>query len=524
MNRLSIRTLGALSVHVGSGERALPTSKKTRALLAYLALTGRPQRRDRLCELFWEVPDDPRGSLRWSLSKIRGVVNDENVVRLNADRERVALDRSSIDIDLVDVAHALESVEPTHSELVAIFERLSEPLLEGLDLPDQPLYQRWLTAEREDVVRWRAEAARRLAQHGETAVDDRPRWCRAWIENDPFNPEAASARIAALRQVGRDGDAHQEAIGLVERFQTAGIAWHPEAPAEPSAPVAARSDERRLLSRQRIHFCTARDGVHIAYAEVGSGPPLVKAANWLNHLELDWAAPIWSPLFRELARDHTFIRYDERGCGLSDWDVDEISFETFVADLETVVEALGLERFPLLGISQGAAVSIEYAARHPGRVSHLILFGGYPAGWRIDASDETIREREAVMTLTETGWGQDNPAYRQIFSSTFMPSATADELNWFNDFQRQTTSPANAARFLSAFGDIDVRDRLAAVTVPTLVLHARGDQRIPLATGREIAATIPNAEFVMLDSDNHLLLGREPASAEFVDAVRRFID
>jgi pimeloyl-ACP methyl ester carboxylesterase len=156
-------------------------------------------------------------------------------------------------------------------------------------------------------------------------------------------------------------------------------------------------------------------------------------------------------------------------------------------------------------------------------VSRLVLFGGYPAGWRIDASEEVIREREAVMTLTATGWGQDNPAYRQIFSSTFMPSATYEELQWFNEFQRSTTSPENAVRFLSAFGDIDVRDQLSRVSVPTLVIHSLGDRRIPAETGRDIAASIPDAEFLGLESDNHLLLGREPASPAFVQAVREFL-
>lgn len=298
-------------------------------------------------------------------------------------------------------------------------------------------------------------------------------------------------------------------------------------PAGPIPEISPFPDQtagsREFLARQKVQFCSAHDGARIAYATVGEGPPIFKAANWLSHLELDWDAPIWSPLFRDLARQHQVIRYDERGNGLSDWDVNDISFEAFVTDLETVVEATGHNRFSLLGISQGAAVSIEYAVRHPGRVTHLILFGGYPAGWRVDASEEVIREREAVMTLTETGWGQDNPAYRQIFSSTFMPSATAEEMNWFNDFQRRTTSPENAVRFLSAFGDIDVRHRLSEITVPTLVIHASGDRRIPLAVGRDLAAEIPGAEFVVLESDGHLLLGREPASQDFVEAVREFI-
>jgi pimeloyl-ACP methyl ester carboxylesterase len=276
---------------------------------------------------------------------------------------------------------------------------------------------------------------------------------------------------------------------------------------------------------QDIRFVRARDGAYLACAAVGqmSAPPLVKAANWLSHLELDWEAPIWSPLFRDLAGHHRFIRYDERGCGLSDWRVSEISFESFVTDLEAVVDAAGLDRFPLLGVSQGASVAIEYAARHPHRVSHLILLGGYDAGWRHGATPAETREREAMMVLAEAAWGRDEPGYRRLFSQTFMPSATKGELTWFAEFQRRTTSPKNAARLLDAFSRIDVRHRLADVRVPTLVLHSRDDQRIPHSTGRRLAATIPGAEFVTLESPNHLLLGFEPAARELLAAIRHFL-
>jgi pimeloyl-ACP methyl ester carboxylesterase len=208
---------------------------------------------------------------------------------------------------------------------------------------------------------------------------------------------------------------------------------------------------------------------------------------------------------------------------LSNWDVPKISFDMFVSDLEMVVDAAGLDRFPLLGISQGASVSIEYAARHPERVSHLILFGGYAAGWRHTAGAGEIRELEAVMVLTEAGWGRPNPSYRNIFSHTFLPDANAEELRWFDEFQRRTTSPRNAVQFLQAFSQIDVRERLKEIQAPTLVIHSRGDLRIPLSTGRELATQIPNVEFVGLDSNNHLLLGREPASSEFLQAIRQFL-
>jgi len=526
MDILSLRTLGELTVFRNGKPVPLPSSKKTRALLAFLALTAKPQRRDRLCEVFWDIPDDPRGALRWALSKIRPIVNDPDRERLLADRERVTLDTVDIDIDIRGIEQSLFTSNLKLGFLEDIASQLEEPLLEGIDLPDLGLFQQWIIAERVELDHLRARLFSRLARHTGLPPDKALAWTRKWLDHEPYQTEAATLLLTQLDQLGQERDRLEAERELSERFHQAGIAWRADIrinrlPGPVSDPVPATPNKYRM--RQKIHFCTAADGVRIAYAEIGEGPPIVKAANWLSHLELDWDAPIWSPLFRELAQDHHFVRYDERGNGLSDWNIRTISFSAFMDDLETVVDAIGLDRFPLLGISQGAAVSIEYAVRHPERVSHLILFGGYPAGWRIGASEETTLEREAVITLTRTGWGKDNPAYRQIFSSTFMPSATAEELSWFNEFQRRTTSPENAARFLSAFGDIDVRHRLAEVKVQTLVIHSLGDRRIPVETGRDIAASIPNAEFLGLESDGHLLLGRETASQVFVDAVREFL-
>jgi len=517
---LTIQLLGELRVRRNGREAALPPSRKTRALLGFLLVTGRPHRRDRLCEKFWDLPDDPRASLRWSLSKLRPVVNDPCHVRLVADRERVVIDRVGLVTDLEEAAAVIEDPDAGPAALTQAARRLEEPLLDGLDLPRQEAFESWLAGERAEAEALQARALARLSAHPELGAAERIDAARRWRELAPHDPEAAARHVEALRAAGRSSEA-----GRIERdartaFEAAGVAWSPT----PSAHrVKAAAPGRRLLQRQTIRFCTAADGARIAYATVGSGPPLVKAANWLNHLELDWDAPIWSPLFRELAREHTFVRYDERGNGLSDWDVPDISFSAFVSDLETVVDALKLDRFPLLGISQGASVSIEYAVRNPERVSHLILFGGYPAGWRIGATPEQAAEREAVITLTRQGWGQNNPAYRQIFSSTFMPGASLDELNWFNEFQRRTTSPENAARFLDAFGDIDVRARLGEVRAPTLVMHARGDMRIGFETGRDLAAAIPGARLLPLESDAHLLLGRDPAAAEFIAAIREFL-
>jgi pimeloyl-ACP methyl ester carboxylesterase/DNA-binding winged helix-turn-helix (wHTH) protein len=271
--------------------------------------------------------------------------------------------------------------------------------------------------------------------------------------------------------------------------------------------------------QQEVHFCTASDGVRIAYAVAGRGPPLVKAANWLNHLEYDWQSPIWSELLHELAASHLLVRYDERGNGLSDWDVDDISFEAFVRDLESVVDAAGLERFALLGISQGCAVSIVYAIRHPERISHLVLHGGFARG----RARRDLEHARTLLSLVKQGWGQENPAFRQFFTSLFLPKGTPEQMQWFNDLQRITTSPENAVRIMQATGELDISDLLPQVRVPTLVLHCRNDAAVVLDEGRRLAAGIPGAKFVALESRNHLVLESEPAWEKFIGEIKTFL-
>jgi pimeloyl-ACP methyl ester carboxylesterase len=277
------------------------------------------------------------------------------------------------------------------------------------------------------------------------------------------------------------------------------------------------------LPHQHVQFCSASDGTNLAYSLVGKGPPLVKAANWLNHLEYDWSSPVWRHWLHALSRERTLIRYDERGNGLSDWNTPEISFDAFVDDLSNVGDAAGLDQFDLLGISQGCSVSIAYAVRHPERVRKLVLYGGYAAGWRIRATPGEIERREAMQTLTREGWGQNNPVFRQMFTRLFFPGASQEEMTRFNELQRLSTSPENAERLQLAFGDIDVRDLLAEVRVPTLILHAREDALVPFEAGRALAAAIPGAQFVALESRNHLLLEREPAWSRLLDQVNTFL-
>ena len=275
------------------------------------------------------------------------------------------------------------------------------------------------------------------------------------------------------------------------------------------------------MTNQQIGFCTAPDNVRICYATVGEGPPLLKAPNWLTHVEYELSSPIWRHWWEELTKDHHVVRFDQRGSGLSDWNVEDLSFDAWVSDLETVADAAGLDRFSLLGISQGGPIAVEYAVRHPERVSHLILLGAYARGAvrRGDSQDEI----DARLTLTRRGWGRDDPTYRQLFTFQFMPEATIEQMQWYNELQRVSTSSENAYRIQSELGHIDVLDRLTQVTAPTLVLHSRGDARVPFSEGRQLAAMIPDARFVPLESKNHLLLETEPAWQITLWEIRRFL-
>jgi serine/threonine protein kinase/alpha-beta hydrolase superfamily lysophospholipase len=276
--------------------------------------------------------------------------------------------------------------------------------------------------------------------------------------------------------------------------------------------------------RQKIQFCTASDGVRLAYAGVGSGYPLIKSANWLNHLDYEWDSPIWKHWLAELTKHHRLIRYDERGNGLSQWDVPEMSFDLWVQDLETVVEAAGVDRFALLGISQGGAVAMAYAIRHPERVSHLILLGAFSRGLAARGTDEQMAARRALQTLVRMGWGKNNPDFKSMFTKFYFPHAsTPEQLEWFNDLQRVSASPENAARILTLIDEISVRDLLPKISVPTIVFHGDRDRVIPAEEGRILASEIPGALFIPLNTANHVLLAEEPAWGVFLEELGAFL-
>lgn len=323
-----------------------------------------------------------------------------------------------------------------------------------------------------------------------------------------------SSRISAARQAVGDSGEKQAVIRTVPRL---GFRFLPQVALEPAAAAA------RPPVAQSLRYCTTPDGIQLAYALAGAGPPLVKAANWLNHLEFDWHSPIWQPLFAELTGYRRLLRYDSRGTGLSDRTVEDFAFPVLVTDLETVVEAVQPPPFALLGISQGAAIAIDYAVRHPQRVTQLILWGGFARGRRQRGNAAETAESEAFATLIRQGWGNEAATFRKMFAALFLPEATEAQARAWTEMQRLSATPEVAARLREAIDRLDVSRLLARVRTPTLILHSARDVVAPLAEARLMAARIPEAELVLLDSANHLVLSHEPAWPRALAAIRAFL-
>jgi pimeloyl-ACP methyl ester carboxylesterase/DNA-binding CsgD family transcriptional regulator len=274
---------------------------------------------------------------------------------------------------------------------------------------------------------------------------------------------------------------------------------------------------------QQIRFCTTSDGVRIAYATVGRGPPVVRVLGWFTHLELDWEALWVKAAVQAMASKYTYVRYDGRGMGLSDRGVTDFSVEAQVKDLEAVIDAVEHPKLALYAVSQGGPVAINYAVRHPERVSHLVLYGAF-ARFPPPRDEQQAQLRQALVTIVRQGWGSDSPAFRQTFTAMFLPDADAERSRWFNDLQRASTSGENAANLLfQMINNYDVTDLLPAVSTPTLVFHCRGDHAVPFKSGRELAAAIPNARFVPLDGNNHALGMEEPAWQILQQTLEEFL-
>jgi DNA-binding SARP family transcriptional activator/pimeloyl-ACP methyl ester carboxylesterase len=536
MARLRVNMLGGFAVFGPDGTPlALPTRKAEAVLALLLSRSGEAHPRERLIGLLWGDRGDKqaRHSLSQTLTAIRGAIGDDPFI---AERETLAIDPGRIGADVIDLAALAERDDLV--SLRAAAELCRGPLLEGFRIHDAG-FDEWLAQERARLHHLGISVLTKLAAREAAAGDAAA--AGAALERaltlDPLSEDL----YRRLMRVELDGGNYNS---VIRRYRTcsevlkrelgtvpepATTALYQEARARlkdapPSAPTVVLADRPVTNDeKQDIRCCMTADGVRIAFASTGKGPPLVKCANWLNHLEFDWQSPVWRHLLRELSSEFRLIRYDERGNGLSDWKVDDLSYEGMVRDLESVVDAAGLDRFPLLGISQGCAVSIGYAVRHPERVTRMVLHGGYAKGWRARSNPSEIARREAMLTLVREGWGQENPAFRQIFASWYIPDGSPEQWRWWNDLQRISTSPENAARLIVELGKIDVSHLLAQVSVPTLVVHNVNDAAVPFSSGRELASGIPGARFLPLDSCNHVILDHEPAWPRFLEEIRSFL-
>jgi DNA-binding SARP family transcriptional activator/pimeloyl-ACP methyl ester carboxylesterase len=514
-----IRLLGGFCVEIDG--RKIPASGWTRrhaaSLVKLLALRpGRQLHREQVIDTLW--PDlsveEAAPRLYKAAHFSRKVLGRDDAIVLRGDVVTL-LPGVEVEVDALAFDAAAESALSDGSPAAA---HAALDLYAG-DLLPHDLYEPWLDDLRERV-RLRQLLLLRQAEHWEDLVT--------------IDPADEEAHVALMRERVGAGNlrAALQQFERMERVLARELDTSPGAEAvQLRDRIMAELRQRERLTpaeetqlEQRIRFCRTPDGVNLAYATTGSGPQLVKAANWLTHVDYDWHSPVWRHWLVELSARHQVIRYDERGCGLSDRDVPDHTFEAWISDLETVVDAAGLDRFPLLGISQGGPVAIAYAARHPERVSHLVIYGSYAQGRLARATSEReIALNQLQIDLARNGWGIDDPAFRQVFTAQFMPGGTRELWDAFNELQRQTTSAENAARVLAVTGRIDVLDVAPLVQAPTLVLHARDDRRPPFDQGRLLASLIPNSRFVALDSSNHILLADEPAWPVFMAEVEAFL-
>ncbi len=569
---VKLALLGPVELTDSRGERIELASRRQRQLLAILGLSGgRVVDIERICDLIWgeDLPGDPAATIQTNVSRLRRMLeapltietassgyllsSPEGALDLTSFESLVAKTRSESPakvLELADSALALWRGTPfadiTHPDIEAERQRLSD-----------------LRVELTEVL---ADAQHALGRHGDAIALSEQN-----VRDHPYRERPVATLMKSLFAVGRQADALTVFAGLRRRLlddlgvdpsielrnvemailrqdvdvprpgaaASAGAVPPEDVPTDDAptgsvltetvsaVPGPVDGDSARSSGAgagQRIRICATEDGTRLAYAVSGAGPPLVKAANWMTHLDYDWENLVWRHWNEGLSRNNTLIRYDERGCGLSDWDIDRFTFDAWVDDLAAVVDAMDLDRFPLLGISQGGAVAIAYAVAHPERVSRLVLFGAYGRGRLARAvDDEQRREADLHLELARVGWGTGNDTFRQVFTSQFMPDGTRQQWEAFNELQRRTCSPDNAVRFMDVFANIDVIDLAGRVECPTLVMHSRNELRVPFDSARELAALIPNSQLVSLESRNHILLETEPAWSEFLATLDTFL-
>jgi DNA-binding SARP family transcriptional activator/pimeloyl-ACP methyl ester carboxylesterase len=520
---VTIRLLGEFSVVVDGQPVAGYARRSAAALIQLLALEpGRRLHRERVMDALWPdaALEDAANSLYKAAHFARRATGADDCVVLR--RETVILfPGRDVHVDLPEFEAAARAALTAADEAAAA---AALTRYGGELLPEEP-YAAW---------------AARPRQHCDLLHRELLRLARRWadlVALDPTDEQAALCLAQALLDSGNRSGALRE----VDRIETVlrdelGIGLSPEgydlrvtaldtAVALPRPRTSGAAPRHAGLATQTLGFCRAEDGIRLAYATSGQGPPLVKVANWLTHLDYDWASPVWSHWWQELSRDHRLVRYDERGSGLSDWDVDSSSFtiEAWVRDLETVVDTLGLDRFALFGMSQGGPIAITYAARHPDRVSRLIVYGTCARSTWLRASAAQRSELAALGQLIRLSWGSDQPGFRQIYDARFLPDGPLETWRAFDQLQRRSTTPENAYRLWRAFGRLDASDAARSLDVPTLLLHARQDQVWSFEEAEELHTLIRGSRLVGLDSRNHILRTDEPAFDHLLAEVRDFL-
>lgn len=537
---MRVRLLGGLELIASTGHPVRTATRKASLLLAALAVVGdKGMRREALSELFWPDRAEPqaKGSLRQAIAAIRQLAagEAEASVKLDSNADTVRLIAPPASIDIHEFDRLTQSQDA--KDLVQAAELYRGDLLTDFAIAE-PL-DRWFAPYQRD---YRRKALLLCEQLSRLAAENVAAPCESLAQRllaaDPAAEEAHRALIrrcqrqgktnAALRQFELCKEALRQVLGTEPEAETRElIAGSNMARVRefkgPSVVAPASVAPPPPMARPEIHYCRTADGVRIAYALVGRGPPLVKMANWLTHIEHTFASPLGRHLREELYKENTLVFYDPRANGLSDWNVEDLSLDAFVRDLEAVADAARLERSALFGISQGATFAAAYAAKHPDRVSGLILCNGWARGWRKRLDPDEIERRKALSALILHGWGQTNSAYRQMFSSLLIPDGNPEQMYWLAELERVSTSPENAYRLHEAFSEFDVTNLLHKITAPTLVLHARHEVMAPFSEGQAFASGIPGSRFVPLESRNHLPLPDEPAWHVFQMELRNFL-
>jgi DNA-binding SARP family transcriptional activator/pimeloyl-ACP methyl ester carboxylesterase len=524
--RVSIQLLGGFGIEI-DGRRVPEAALRRRdatALVKRLALApGRRLHREQLAHALW--PDVEPAAMANRLHKaghfVRKATGSADAVV--AGGQSIALfPDADVSVDATEFDAIAEAALRSGNRDVA--ERALA--LWGGELLPLDVYEEWSFGLRQRFARRHRELLRVAGRYAElVAIEPADEAAHVALMRGLLD---AGDRTGALRQFDALVRALDHELGIGPSVEAQAL--RTEAIGDGAADEMPASEQHRNrftpLATQTVQRCVAPDGVRLAYATSGSGPPLVKASTWLTHLDFDWSSPVWRHWWQALSRRHTLVRYDERGCGLSDWELDRASFtlDAWVRDLEVVVDTLGLERFPLLGISQGGPIAITYAARHPERVSAVVVLGTCAGSTWERASPELQRELLALDELIGLSWGGDQPGFRQVYDARFLPDGPLEAWRAFDDLQRRTTSPRNAQRFWRAFGMLEYADAARALDVPTLILHARDDQVWRFEEAERLHAMVRGSRLVALESRNHILQEGEPAFAQFMEALESFLD